>query len=174
MKATRSSGWGVLGPSAVSGGLLFLMLARPLAVEAQTNGAPGILFLHLKVQKQTVSLVEATVRPGVLKPGPEGDSTALHCQLVSEAGTPLWKGSLADPTVRHFEYEDPATPGKLQHRVVQLDEAEFTLRVPSLPEAHRIDFYKLRSDSAGEAGGQKGSRTSWGSIRLPQSQQPSR
>jgi hypothetical protein len=155
----------------VARGLLFLMLAGALAAEGQTNNGSGILFLHLKVTNQVVSLVEAKVRPGVLKPGPEGDSTALFCELVTEAGTPLWKGSMPDPTVRHFEYEDAANPGKLQHRVVQLDEAEFTLRVPSLPEARRVDFFKVKAGSGAEAKGQKAARTSWGSIALPAKEQ---
>jgi hypothetical protein len=154
--------------------MLVVLLACSRTAEAQTNTSPGILFLHLKVTNQVVTLVEANVRPGVLKPGPEGNSTALHCELVSDAGKSLWKGNVADPTVRHFEYEDPANPGKLQHRVVQMDEAEFTLRVPALPEARRIDFYKLRPDSGKEEGGQKVTRTSWGSISLPVKQQNSR
>jgi hypothetical protein len=158
----------------VVGAMLVVLLAFSRAADAQTDGGPGILFLHLKVTNQVVSLVEANIRPGVLKPGPEGDSAALHCELVSDAGKSLWKGSVADPTVRHLEYEDPAHPGKLQHRVVQVDAAEFTLRVPVLPEARRVDFYKVRPDSGKDGGGQKAARASWGSISLPVKQPPAR
>jgi hypothetical protein len=154
----------------MAGGLLVLLLAGSPRAQAQTNTAPGILFLHLKVTNQVVSLVEVNLRPGVVKPGPEADATALCCELVSEAGIPLWKGSIADPTVRHLEYEDPANPGQLQHKVVRVEEAEFTLRVPALPEARRIDFFKRPSGSTEEERPQKPSRTSWGSITLPANQ----
>jgi hypothetical protein len=167
MKTARSSRWSDSRHGSVVGGLLFLFLVSLLPAEAQTNTSPGILFLHLKVKNRMASLVETNLRPGVLKPAPEGDATALFCELVSEAGTPLWKGSIADPTVRHLEYEDPANPGQLLHKIVQVDEAEFTLRVPALPEARRIDFFKLRLGSSAAAGSQNFSRTSWGSITLP-------
>jgi len=120
-----------------------------------------------------VSLVEANLRPGVLKPQPEGDSAALCYEVVSEAGTPLWQGNLPDPTLRHLEYEDPDHPGQLLHKSVRVEEAEFTLRVPSLPAARRVDFFKVQPGPAG-AVGPKLARTSWGSVTLPAAQQPSR
>jgi hypothetical protein len=152
--------------------LAFLLLAGARAAEAQTNPQPHILFLHLKVTNQAVSLVDSNLRPGVLKPGREADSTGLFYELVSEAGTTIWKGSMADPNLRHLEYEDPANPGKLQRKRVQLDEAEFTLRVPFHQAARRINFFKLASSAAGAAS-QKSSRTSLGSITLPLNQPPS-
>jgi hypothetical protein len=171
MRASCFIKWRIPAHGAViAGGLVLLLLAASTPAQAQTNTTPGILFLHLKVTNQVVSLVEANLRSGVLKPGPEADGTALCCELVSEAGTPLWKGSIADPTVRHLEYEDPANPGHLQHKIVRVDEAEFTLRVPALPEARRIDFFKLPPGSAGAAGPQALPRTSWGSITLPVNQ----
>jgi hypothetical protein len=149
--------------------LLVLLVANSLAAEAQTNSGPGILFLHLKVKDQTISLVETTLRPGFLKRVREADSTALFCELLAEDGTTLWKGNMPDPTLRHFEYEDPSNPGQLRRKSVQVSEAEFTLRVPSMPTARRIDFFKVPPGSSG-AGLQKLSRTSWGSITLPVNQ----
>jgi hypothetical protein len=151
------------------GALLVLLGANSLMAEAQTNSGPGILFLRLKVKNQTISLVEATLRPGVLKPGLEGDSTALFCELLAEDGTALWKGNMPDPNLRHFEYEDPSNPGQLRRKSVQVSEAEFTLRVPSVPAARRIDFFKVQPGSPGVSL-QKLSRTSWGSITLPVNQ----
>jgi hypothetical protein len=165
----RFSRWRVAWRWAVMGALSVLLVANSLVAEAQTTSGPGILFLHLKVTNQTVSLVEATLRPGVLKRVREADSTALFCELLAEDGTTLWKGNMPDPTLRHFEYEDPSNPGQLRRKSVQVSEAEFTLRVPSVPAARRIDFFKVPPGSPG-AGLQKLSRTSWGSITLPVNQ----
>ena len=101
----RFSRWRVAWRWAVMGALFVLLVANSLVAEAQTNSGPGILFLHLKVTNQTISLVEATLRPGVLKRVREADSTALFCELLAEDGTTLWKGNMPDPTLRHFEYE---------------------------------------------------------------------
>ena len=152
--------------------LALLCLAGAWAAEAQTNQQPQILFLHLVVTNQAVSLVDSNLRPGVLKPGLEADSTSLFYELVSEAGATLWKGSMADPSVRHLEYEDPANPGKLQRKSVQLDKAEFTLRVPFHQAAQRINFFKLPSGAPGTAR-QEVARISLGSITLPLDKQPS-
>lgn len=159
-----------LGPRTVL--LAMLCLAGAWAAVAQTNQQPQILFLHLVVKNQTVSLVDFNLRPGVLKPGLEADSTGLFYELVSEAGATLWKGSMADPSVRHLEYEDPANPGKLQRKSVQLDKAEFTLRVPFHQAARRVDFYKLATGAPG-AVRQEVSRTSLGNITLPLNKQHS-
>jgi hypothetical protein len=128
-----------------------LCLAGEWAAVAQTNQQPSILFLHLVVTNQAISLVDSNLRPGVLKPGLEADSTGLFYELVSEAGATLWKGSMADPSVRHLEYEDPANPGKLQRKSVKLDKAEFTLRVPFHQSARRINFFKLALGAPGTA-----------------------
>ena len=152
---------------------VFLLLAGGRTADAQTNPQPYILFLHLKVTRQAVSLVESNLRPGLLKPGLEADTTGLSYELVSEAGTALWKGSMADPNLRHLEYEDPANPGKLLRKSVQLDEAEFTLRVPFHQAARRINFFRLATGGAGAAQ-LAVARTSLGSITLPLNQQRAR
>jgi hypothetical protein len=170
MKTTRFGMLPFMGYRTVL--LALLALAGAWVTEAQTNKQPQILFLHLVVTNQAVSLVDSNLRPGVLKPGLEADSTGLFYELVSEAGATLWKGSMADPSVRHLEYEDPANPGKLQRKSVQLDKVEFTLRMPFHQAARRINFFKLASDAPGTAR-QEASRTSLGSVTLPLNKQPS-
>jgi hypothetical protein len=147
-------------------GLAFLVLAGARAVEAQTNPPPQILFLHLMVTNQAVSLVDSNLRPGVLKPDLEADATGLFYELVSESGATLWKGSRADPLVRHLEYEDPANPGKLLHKSVQLDSVEITIRIPFHPSARRINFFK-QAPGGPRAVQQAVSQISLGSITLP-------
>jgi hypothetical protein len=139
---------------------------------AQTNSPPQILFLHLVITNQTVSLVDSNLRTGTLKPAPEADSTGLFYELVSPADDLIWKGSTADPTLRHLEFEDPAKPGELRRTTVHLDRAEFTLRVPFQPTARRINFFKL---TAGPPGTVQPAiaRVSLGSITLPLDKRPS-
>ena len=173
MEMTPFGRLGRMGYRAVMLAFLFLLPAGARAAEAQTNTQPHILFLHLKATKQAVSLVDSNLRPGALKPGLEADATGLFYELVSEAGTTLWKGSMADPNVRHLEYEDSANPGILQSKTVPLDEAEMTIRVPFHPAARRINFFKLASGGPAVAQ-QEVSRTSLGSITLPLDKQPSR
>jgi hypothetical protein len=152
--------------------LTLLCLAGGWTALAQTNPPPQILFLHLVISNQVVSLVDSNLRPGVLKPAPEADSTGLFYELVSEAGALLWNGSMADPGVRHLEFENPANPGELQRKTVQLDRPEFTLRVPFHPKARRVNFFKL---SAGPPGSVQPAvtRASLGSITLPSDKYPS-
>jgi hypothetical protein len=151
---------------------VLVCLAGGWASSAQTNPPPQILFLHLVISNQIVSLVDSNLRPGVLKPAPEADSTGLFYEQVSESGATLWKGSTADPTVRHLEFEDPTKPGELQRKTVQLDKAEFMLRIPFHPTARRLNFFKLPAGPPGTVQPAV-TRVSFGSITLPSDKHPS-
>lgn len=141
----------------------WLLWAAPLP--AQTNSGPQILFLHLKLTNQVISLVEANVRPGVLKPASNSEADGVEFELVSTAGAVFWKGAMANPSVRHVEYEDPPHSGQLRRKAIPLDEAEFTVRVPVVPGATRVDFYKL--DPPASAARNIVSRKLLGSIACP-------
>ena len=152
--------------------LALLGLAGGWRAFAQTNPSPQILFLHLVITNQTVSLVDSNLRPGLLKPTPEADSTGLFYEQVSEAGAMLCKGSMADPSVHHLEFENPAKPGGLQRKTVQLDKVEFTLRVPFHAAARRVNFFKLPVGPPGTVQPAV-TRVSLGSITLPSDKHPS-
>jgi hypothetical protein len=157
----RHLGW-------IAAALALLGLLAPSPMCAQSNSAPQILFLHLRLTNQVVSLVGSATRPGVLKPAREAATDDLHYELFSASGESLWKAGLADPTVRSLEYEDPPGSGNLKRKTVVLKVAEFTLRVPALPEGKRVDFYKLESSGIPDASGQRAtSRRSLGSLPLP-------
>jgi hypothetical protein len=113
---------------------------------AQTN-QPQILFLHLKATPENVVLVRGTVRPGVLKPAPEADSTGLFYELQSVGGAKLWSGSIADPNVVEVESEDQPHSGHLHRKAIPRAEAEVTIRVPFTAAAEKIQFYKLESEA---------------------------
>ena len=125
---------------------------------------PQILFLHLKLQSNQVSLVSASVAPGRLKVFPE-HRAALDLEVVTSAGLVLWTNSVADPTFRHLEYEDPDHPGQILSKEVQLTNPEFTVRVPVFRDAHHVRFYVMRSSA--ETNG-AGARPMAGHLTPPQ------
>src|SRR6185436_13107676 len=85
-----------------------------------------------------------SVRPGRLKASREPDARGeLHLELVSTAGVPLWTGVLPDPTIRRYEYEDPASPGALKVKSVQLTEIEFMVRAPFHKDATQLRVHRL-------------------------------
>lgn len=111
-----------------------------------------IFFLHLKLQNNQVSLVSASVAPGRLKVFSEHDA-ALDLEVATSAGQVLWTNSVADPSFRHLEYEDPDHPGQIINKEVQLTNAEFAVRVPVIRDAHHVNFYLSRSSAGTNAAG---------------------
>jgi len=119
------------------------LLGSPTALKAQGNEPPRILFLHLKIKGQTISLVNATSVPGVLKPAPaaQGD---IRYEIISTNGAALWQGALADPRgeLPDFPALDNSDKTPRQRPPVP-DELDFTLRIPHQPAAQRINFYAI-------------------------------
>jgi hypothetical protein len=121
------------------------------AALAQTNAAPQILFLHLRLTQKDIALVESSVRPGVAKPQPNAETKEIQFELVSSRDKVLWRGAMDDPRVRHVEFENPPRSGHLKRKIIQSKEAEATIRVPLLAEARQIDFYALDSAEVGKS-----------------------
>jgi hypothetical protein len=147
--------------------LAVLGLVTPASMLAQTNATPQILFLHLRVTNQTVSLVGFATQPGVLKRARDAAADELHYEMVSATSESLWKAAVADPTIRHLEYEEPPGSGNLKRKTIVLAGTEFTIRVPVLPKARRIDFYRLEPSAPGAIGERALTRKSLGSVVLP-------
>jgi len=154
---------GVTCLSFVAAGLL-VSLVLPAQAAVQTNASAGILFLHLQLKNNSVALVESSVQPGYLKPRPVEDiPNGIHFDLISADGRELWRGVIEDPSQRVVEYEEPPRSGKLKRKSIQAAEAEFTVRIPVLADARRIELYTL--EKTGSAG--KETRRSLGSLSLP-------
>jgi hypothetical protein len=150
----------------VLGALMFLMLeAGPL--QAQTNEEPQIIFLHLKFKSGTISLVDSVTRPGVLKVQRDAPEADLHYELISATGQTLWQATSEDPSTQHLEYEEPPHSGVLKRRTIHLVEVEFTVRVPFMVSARRVDFFKLEPQPPGTPGVKSAARRNLGSIVLP-------
>src|SRR4051812_46912541 len=86
--------------------LVVVNLGRVFAQESPSR----IVFLHLKLESNQVSLVSASVAPGRLKRFSERHP-ALDLEVATTNGLVLWANNVAAPSVRRFEYEDPEHPG---------------------------------------------------------------
>jgi hypothetical protein len=137
------------------------------AIWAGPAHEPQILFLHFKVKNNQVVLVSKTIRPGTLKHFREGTTDELHYELMSETGETLWTAAVPDPTAREIEYEDPPGSGKMTRKSVNLDEAEFTVRLPVVDSAHHIDFYKLENSSTDPKAEPRLVRKAFGRVLFP-------
>ena len=145
----------------------FLILLSLSVGLAQATDEPQILFLHLKLKNQQVSLVKTVTRPGVLKRARDGAADELHYELLTDTGESRWKAAVADPTIRHLEYEDPPGSGNLKRKLLFLAEAEFTVRVPVVAKARRVEFYKLELSTPDANGEQHHVKKTVGSVPLP-------
>ena len=146
---------------------LIAALLLPCLVRAGDNDQ--IQFLHLKLKDGAVSMVGSSVRPGRLKSANEPDKQGeLHLDLVATNGASLWSGVLADPLIRHYEYEDPESPGALKIKTVQLTEAEFTVRVPFHKDAAHLRIVRTGKPASRSAVLAAPALKKWsGTIALP-------
>ena len=128
---------------------LMIALAGWLALGISANAADeGILFLHLRLDGERVTLVKQTRTRGTLK-RPRGASTrgrGLELNLQTARGASLWSQVMPDPTVRRIEYEDPDRPGEMASREVPLTHVEFTVRVPAHRAAHSVILARRKSE----------------------------
>ncbi|MCI0693559.1 hypothetical protein L0337_16320 [candidate division KSB1 bacterium] len=127
---------------------LALSLHEASLANAQTPSAAQIVFLHFKIKDETITLVKANTRPGVVKQKRGGETRGgIYYDVVSASGKSLWNGGMEDPLVQRIEYGDPADSGRIKIKNVTHEEAGFTLRMPFRPDAHRIEFYRLESSA---------------------------
>ena len=106
-----------------------LMLAG--SAQAADQATTRIAFLQLHIDSSGVRLEGATVVEGAIKqPRGESHRAGIFYEVVLKDRTVLTSDVVADPLIRRFEYEDPDQPGRLRSKIVELDEAVFTIRIP--------------------------------------------
>ena len=147
-------------------GLAGLILFVP-PMFARDQEGEKILFLHLRMKGDVISLLKATTRPGLLKT-PHHQKGELALDLISADGTAVSTTLMEDPRIQRFEYEDPENPGQLKTKVVLLPETEFMVRLPYKKAAKRLAIFRHESAS-GDAPGHppKSARRDLGQIDLP-------
>jgi len=134
-------------------GYISLCTAFLLALAGEPAVAQGnsqVVFLHLKLKQGKLILLDRNVRGGSVKQSRAVQQYATwNYDVRSRSGEVLWSGTMRDPSLRRYEYEDPNEPGKLKGRHVDLDNAEFTVRIPDIVGADRVEFYRSIASSAG-------------------------
>ena len=108
-----------------------------------TYSQDSIVFLHLRLKNDTITLIKSTIRPGVLKqPRMGNDPTGIVFEVMSQRDSLLFKNNLKDPSILHVEYEDPNDPTRLLSKKILKNDVEFTVRIPYKKEMHRVYFYR--------------------------------
>jgi hypothetical protein len=149
--------------------LFLLAVALLTAIRCAAGEEDKILFFHLKLTDQIVTLVDSTVRPGRLKEVsvPEKRGT-IYLELTSTNGTALWSDVMADPAIRRFEYEDPDQPGNIKAKEVITTVNEFTVRVPFHKGAQQLKLFLLdKPANRLEAAVSRPARKALGTVGVP-------
>src|SRR5713226_8342510 len=90
-------------------------------VRGQAEGEEKFLFLHLRMKEGVITLVKAATVSGALKPQRRADKTgSIQFEVETEAGVSRWTGTMDDPSIRRYEYDDPKNPRAIKSKVVQV------------------------------------------------------
>ena len=124
---------------------LFVVVTGLVPFEAGlVHAQHKILFLHLQMRNDSITILQSDVRPGILKHAQDTTTAnGIEYQCRSSVGTLLFGGAIEDPSVRRYEYEDSTQPGTLRLKVVKLPSVVFTLRIPFSEDIHHIEFYRV-------------------------------
>ncbi|MEW6049745.1 MAG: hypothetical protein AB1644_01600 [Candidatus Zixiibacteriota bacterium] len=108
------------------------------------NAATRVAFLQIHVDSSGVRLESAKVVKGAFKqPRGESNRSGILYEVVLDDGSVLTSGIVADPLIKRFEYEDPDQPSRLRSKVVALDEAVFTVRIPYNDAVDQVVFSRV-------------------------------
>lgn len=136
-----------LARRAILSGLHITMLLAallPLRIRA-TEETNQFLFLTLRVKDGVVTLDQAKVVKGALKPQADSrDAERLQLSLEHADGRVAWNLEIDDPSVQRYEYEDPEHPGQLKSKLVRVDDVQFIVRTPLQVGVCRIAIHRIR------------------------------
>lgn len=128
----------------------------------------GIAFLTLQVTTDTVTLISWQSVPGKLKRlRHQRETSGLLYEATAAGGEVLWQGSLPNPLIQRFEYEDPDNPGVLKSKLITRDSATVVIRLPADLAAQRISFWKLRAAASTDGTKTSVRRIDLGTISWP-------
>jgi hypothetical protein len=144
--------------------LLSLMCLNCTGAVTAQSADDQIGFVRLHMTHNTLSLIETTVKPGKLKRSRSqtSPSGAIEFEVAGKTGAVSFVDSIDDPLVQRLE--GVGATGTLETKLVELDEAEFTVRIPYSLEQQTLSFYRL---STGDDPG-KTRRNLIGTFELPQ------
>lgn len=127
-------------------GVIVMMFAVPQQLPAEVEC--GVVFVRLHMTPEGISLVEYSCVSGQLKQPRESQNIKeITWEAMSSSDSVITKGSLDNPLIRRFEYEDPNNPGNLVSRTVELNEAYFVIRMPFSYDIKSLSFYRKEHKS---------------------------
>ncbi len=106
----------------------------------------GILFLFLRMEKNSIALDSTKVSSGKIKDHRSKSVKEgwLRYEWVAKDGRKIGESALPDPrlTTTRLEYEDPEVPGTIKTVAVAQDTVRFVLRIPFDEEVAQVSFYQ--------------------------------
>ncbi len=103
----------------------------------------GIVFLHLRLKNNAITLLESKTHPGTLKEDRIANSNSgISIEVVSNIGSIIFTNTVHDPSIRHYEFEDPNFPGRMISKEIVQNDVEFFVRIPYKKNAHNARFYR--------------------------------
>ena len=122
--------------------LLFNSLVFTDMLYADNNKSDGCIILNLHWSEGEITLNSLKKIVGLKKrAGRRTITQNFFYNILSEDGETVKAGYFKIPKKLHYDYFDEST-GELKGGCLKPDEIDFVLRVPYLPKAKQISFYK--------------------------------
>lgn len=103
----------------------------------------GIVFLHLRLKNNAITLLESKTHPGTLKEDRMTNSNSgISIEVVSNIGSIIFTNTVHDPSIQHYEFEDPNLAGRMISKEIVQNDVEFFVRIPYKKNAHQVRFYR--------------------------------
>ena len=122
--------------------LILSFIFGPTQTVLPQNDDAEIAFLDIVMTDSSITVVGATIRPGVLREYHWIEKEGILYVVFSAEEDTLWKGMLDDPLIRRYEYLDDQEQFRRIHE--RVDRAEFTIRIPYSDDVDHIRFYNVR------------------------------
>lgn len=123
-----------------------LTMAASFSAIAQTKGQAKIVFLYVKMQHGSLSLIKTSVVNGTLKARVAATQQGDLCyEILTTAGQSVACEMVAAPTNAYYDVIQP--DGSLSGGIKRLDEATFVIRVAYRDDLKSISFYKSCRES---------------------------
>lgn len=119
-----------------------------------SSSAAKIIFLNYKIKKDSkgieeIKLINKIISKGSLKKNGQKETTDIIdgfvCTQLDKKLLPIDSVQISNPLIKTFEYFDPS--GLMGKKTIELDSAEFTVRIQLKPNAKFVSLKKTNSNN---------------------------